>query len=189
MIRINLLPAQQRARISHGEKELLLFVLLLAGLGLGMHTHQKHLASQIQHLKKTEQTLTEQNNTLKAKLKHIQTLQTQYKTIQQKIDIIKDIRQKQSLPVRYLDLLIRTLPEQKMWFESLQMNPEGTILLRGIAMDNQVFAKYIQRLRNSSLIQDIILKQTSKQTVMDYELIAFQCQIQTRSNAASSKKS
>ncbi len=189
MIRINLLPKQQRAKISHAKKELVLLVLVLTGLLLGMNGIQNRLDYKVQGLKVTKEELLLQKRKLRAKISHISKLQKQHEKIKKKIEVIKDIRQQQSLPIRYLDLLVRTLPEKKMWFQALELDQEGTMQLKGIAMDNQVFAQYLQELRHSPLIRDIILKKTSKQNIDKFELIAFQCQIKTVTKRPDSKKS
>jgi len=189
MLRINLLPKQQRAKISHTKKELVLLLLLLTGLVLVMNTVQHKVDLEVKQLKETKHNLSLKKRKLQAQISHINKLQKKHKKIQKKIDIIKEIRQQQSLPIRYLDILIKLLPDKKMWFQTLQMDQQGTIQLKGIAMDNQVFAQYLQDLRKTTLIQDIILKKTSKQNIDEFELISFQCQIKTVSKMPKSQKS
>ncbi|MFP4212620.1 MAG: PilN domain-containing protein [Desulfohalobiaceae bacterium] len=177
MIRINLLPKQQRSKVSRAGKELTLFVSLLIIFVLGAVFFQVRLTQQVQDLEQVRQEKSQRRQELLKQVAEVNKLQDQLEETQDKIEIIKQIRLKQSRPVRYLDQLVRNLPHERLWFESLQMDNQGMINLEGIALDNQSFASYVQQLRGSDYIQDIVLRQTSRKEINNLDLIAFSCQI------------
>ncbi len=177
MIHINLLPVQKRAKVSNVEKELVLFVLVLIIVGLSMAMTQRWLGSQVNVLEVAKQEKTQEKNRLLKKIKRINEIEKKLQATRTRINVIKQIRAEQSLPVRYLDELVTTLPEDKMWFQSLRLNSNGGIQLNGIALDNQVFAMYVKNLRQSSYVMDVILNRTSRKSFRGLGLVAFQCSI------------
>lgn len=179
MIRINLLPQPQRAKISQAGKQLTMFVAVLAIFVLGAAFHQYRLQQKIQQLQYDQQEKIAKKNEFLDQVGRVNELQKRLEETQDKIQIIQSIRRKQARPIRYLDELVNYLPREKIWFESLHLDPQGTILLEGIALDNQVFASYVQRLRNSPFIHDILLRQTSRKMINGLGLVAFNCQIES----------
>lgn len=179
MIRINLLPQQKRAKVSNVEKELVLYILILAILGISVYFTNSWITTKVTTLQQTKQQKQTAKNKLLRKTREIRTIKKQLKEITSRVDAIKMIRSKQGLPIRYLNELVINLPRESIWFESLQLQADGTISLRGIALDNQIFAEYVKTLRSSDFITDVQLGQTSKKDVNDLGLIAFTCTIRT----------
>ncbi|MFO8031586.1 MAG: PilN domain-containing protein [Desulfohalobiaceae bacterium] len=177
MIRINLLPRPQRAKVSRAGKELTLFVALLTIFVMVAGFNQYRLEQKTKSLEQIQQEKRERKQELLDQVAKVNKLQDKLEETQDKIEIIKKIRLKQPRPVRYLDALVRNLPREKIWFESLQLDTQGVINLEGIALDNQSFAAYVQKLRGSDFIQDIVLKQTSRKEMNNLDLVAFSCQI------------
>ncbi|MFP4391591.1 MAG: PilN domain-containing protein [Desulfohalobiaceae bacterium] len=177
MIRINLLPRQQRAKVSRAGKELTLFVALLTIFVLAAGFNQYRLEQQAKRLEQTQLEKQKRKQELLERVAKVNSLRNKLEETQEKIEIIKKIRLKQPKPVRYMDELVSNLPRERIWFESLHLNAQGVISLEGIALDNQSFAAYVQRLRASDYIQDISLRQTSRKEINNLNLIAFSCQI------------
>ena len=177
MIRINLLPVQKRAKVTNVEKELVLFVLVLILAGLSMAMTQRWLSNQVNELEQVKQERVQEKNRLQKKVRRINEIEKKLRATSNRINVIKQIRSEQSLPVRYLDELVTTLPEDKMWFQSLRLSSNGGIQLNGIALDNQVFAMYVKNLRQSPYIQDVTLNRTSRKSISGLGLVSFQCSI------------
>jgi len=177
MIRINLLPVQKRAKVSNVEKELFLFVLILVLAGLSMVMTQRWLTAQVRDLEQVKQERVQEKNRLLKKIQRINAIEKKLQATRTRIDVIKEIRAAQSLPVRYLDEMVTTMPEDKMWFESLRLSANGAIQLNGIALDNQVFAMYVKKLRQSPYVQDVTLNRTSRKSISGLGLVSFQCNI------------
>jgi len=179
MIRINLLPKQKRAKVSNVEKEVVLYVLILCILGISVYFTNSWITSRVSSLEQTKKQKQVVRNKLLRKTREIREIEDQLKEIASRVDAIKMIRSKQGLPIRYLNELVVNLPQESIWFESLQMRSDGTLSLQGIAMDNQIFATYIKTLRESEYVQDVRLGQTSRKDINNLSLIAFTCTIQT----------
>ena len=67
-----------------------------------------------------------------------------------------------------------------MWLETFTLNANGNIALTGVALDNQVFARYVEDLRASNYIAIVNTQRTSRQTVDGLDLVSFQCVVIAR---------
>jgi type IV pilus assembly protein PilN len=180
MIKINLLPQSKRVKVSNVGKEAAVFFLAAIILFVGVWGINYWLNAEIKQLQALEQEKQAEQTRLFVKVARVNQLKKTLESVQTKIKIIKEIRQTQNLPIHYIDELISNLPESKIWFESFNLDKEGRINLRGVALDNQIFAYYVQKLRSSPYIKEVITQRTSRRKILTYDLVEFQCQIMAR---------
>ncbi|WP_291321449.1 PilN domain-containing protein [Desulfonatronospira sp.] len=178
MIKINLLPHSRRYRVSQTEKQLVLALALLLILGIlctGMivwtGTHVSSLEDRVTQKE-------DQRHELLQKVGHINRIKEQMEQMQSNIQAIREIRSIQHLPVRYIEALVRSLPEQRVWFESLDLDGNGMLEIRGVVMDNQVFAQYVDELRRSPYVHSVNTRRTSRRQVQDLDLVEFDFRVQ-----------
>ncbi len=180
MLRINLMPEPRKA-ISTGPPRftfiLVVSIVLLVGGGFFL---QNKLQAQIDQLEQTEQRKQETKAELKKQLKEIHTVKNKLKSIKNKISVIKDIREDQARPLRYINGLMESMPPEKIWFNSIQMDSSKNMRLKGIALNNQAFAQFVGALRKQDFFKDITLKQTSRKTISNLDLVSFQCTLLTK---------
>lgn len=179
MIKINLLPEQKRAKVANVEKKAVLFLLVLVLLGCGMFFVQNWISSRVDSLRTAASEKNAEKLDLLKKIGTINTLEKKSKEAGQYIEVIKGIRSRQTRPVRFLDELVSNLPRGQIWFESMKMEQYGRLEVTGIALDNQVFAGYVKKLRSSAVIRNVILHQTSRKKIREYNLVAFRCRIES----------
>lgn len=189
MLTINLLPAQKRAKVANVEKQAVLFVLTLILIVICMFLIQQRVSNKVTALENKKDSHVNTLENLQPKIDRINEIENTLSQIKNKLNVIKQIRTKQSLPIQYLNNLVQKLPSKKIWFDSLQMDSQGDINLAGVALDNQAFAGYVKDLKSTPYIKDIIIKQTSRKRIKDLDLISFRCSIKSKSlekNATSS---
>lgn len=179
MLRVNLLPTQKRAKVANIEKEVILFVFTLLLIGIGIFFVNQRLSNRTASLESKKDSLVKIKKSLEPKLERIKEIEKTISQIEKKLKVIKRIRTKQSLPVQYLNNLVKELPRKKIWFNSLKMNSQGHINLTGIALDNQAFASYVKDLRSTRFVEDVKLKQTSRKKIKGLDLISFRCLVQS----------
>jgi len=177
MIRINLLPQTKRAKTSEVGKQIIIFSLGAMVLLVGVLGINYWLQTRIEKLQVIEKEKQAQKNRLLVKVARVSKLKKELESVQTKIKVIKEIRQTQNLPIHYIDELISNLPESKIWFEAFKLEKDGRIDLRGVALDNQIFAYYVQKLRSSPYIKEVMTQRTSRRRILTYDLVEFQCQI------------
>ena len=163
MIRINLLPIKQIKKRAGLRQEffglIVLFVLVLCGL-LVVFQWQ---ATTVTGLKTTIAKLEKKKATFHKLTKEIADLQKTIGMLNAKVETIKRLKTKSSLPVHIIDEVALRTPQDRMWLTSLNQNQNG-LSLQGIALDNATIAQYMQsmdaspyfinaELINSSLVE------------------------------------
>lgn len=102
------------------------------------------------------------------------------KDIEGRIKIIKDVRLRQGLPVKYIDEIVVNMPQNKMWLETFNVDANGNIALTGVALDNQAFVTYVERLRLSKYIASVDTRRTSRRAIDGLGLVSFECSVKAQ---------
>lgn len=173
MLKINLFSKKAKPRgLFKPDFWIFLIVLLLViGAGIGYTMVLDMQIQSLQAVLTVKQKKVKKMGTYQKKIKELEKKVTAFK---QRIEVIKNIRQKQNLPVIYLDVLVSHLPKRKLWFNNLQLNGDK-IRFKGVALDNQVLARYIEVLRRSRYVQKAAIVFTSRKKVDKYDLVNFEC--------------
>ena len=177
MIKINLRPQQKRTKTTHIEKSFVVFalgVVLVLGSVFGV---DYFFSSQLAELNEVVAARTQTKILLEKEVAKVNETIQALKDIEGRIKVIKDIRLRQGLPVKYIDEVVVNMPKDKMWFETFTINANGNIALSGVALDNHVFASYVERLRLSKYIKVVDTRRTSRRAVDGLGLVAFECSV------------
>jgi type IV pilus assembly protein PilN len=177
MIKINLLPHAKSAEAQRTQKQVIMFLVLCALVTAGIVVMGVWCGSKVSGLTETVQKKEEQRQAILSKVSRINQMKIKIDEVQSNIKAIRDIRLKQQLPVIYVDETVSSLPEEKIWFEALNLNSKGVIDIKGVALDNQVFAGYVDELRNSPYVRSVSTQRTSSRKVMHLNLVEFHFQI------------
>ena len=178
MIKINLLPHSKRARVKPAEKQLILGLGLVLCISLVCAALILWSGSRVSSLENRVADLDEQRHELLQQVRHINEIKDKMEQMQSNIRAIKEIRTIQPLPVRYIETLVTNLPDQRIWFESMDLDPDGTLEIRGVVLDNQVFARYVDDLRQSPYVHSVNTRRTSRRQVQDLDLVEFDFRVQ-----------
>jgi type IV pilus assembly protein PilN len=173
MIRINLLPLTKRPGLSTLRLDLGVLGLTIVLLGGGMLLSFLWISGQVMELDRIHQAREAENKSLMADVASVRRLEDDLQSVNAKIEVMRNIREIQSLPVRYVDTLISVLPSEHLWFESFQLDNNGVLQLKGVAMDNQSFAAYVEMLRASSLVRQVATERTLRRETQDMTLVEF----------------
>ena len=180
MLRINLMPEPRKAISGGPPRFTFLVAVSIILLAAGVLFLQNKLQAQIERLEQTKQNKQQTKADLQDQLKEIHKVKKKLKSINNKISVIKDIRKEQARPLRYLAGLLDSMSPDKMWFNSIQMESNKNMRLQGIAIDNQAFAQFVGELRKTDFFRGITLKQTSRKTISNLDLVSFQCTLLTK---------
>jgi len=174
MIKINLLPHAKRAKTSDTEKQIILFALLAGIIMTGIIAAGIWSKGKVSRLKETVQEKQVHRQALLSRVGRMNRLQKDFEEIQSNIWAIREIRLLQQLPVRYVDEVVRHLPADMIWFENLNLSREGFLDIRGVALDNQAFAGFIDELRASPYVRTVSTQRTLSRQVQGLDLVEFQ---------------
>ncbi len=177
MITINLLPQKRRARISHVHLELfwagVFLVCLLVGMSVGYYFIHAHITS-LEATKKQRQAI---KSALLVQVGKVNKLKKELEGLEVSIAAIRAIRVSQGLPVRYVDEIVSRMPSEKIWLEAFSLNGNGGIEMKGVALDNQAFAQYVDGLRQSPFIASVITRRTQLRSIQELGRVEFQCSV------------
>lgn len=177
MIKINLLPQQKRTRTTNVEKSAVLFVLGLFVVVASVFVVDRHYSSELSALAAEAASKTQTRDILKKEVAAIDQVLQEIKDIEGRIKIIRDVRLRQGLPVKYIDEIVINMPQNKIWVETFNVSANGNISLSGVALDNQAFASYVEKLRLSKYIANVDTRRTSRRAVEGLGLISFECSV------------
>jgi type IV pilus assembly protein PilN len=180
MIKINLLPQQKRTKSTNVEKSLVFFVLGVVVLFGSVFGVDYYFSSQLGELNAAVTAKTQTKSLLEKEVAKVnQTIQA-LKDIEGRIKIIKDVRLRQGLPVKYIDEIVINMPENKLWVETFNIDANGNIALSGVALDNQAFVTYVERLRLSKYIASVDTRRTSRRAIDGLGLVSFECSVKAQ---------
>ena len=177
MIKINLLPQQKRSKSTNIEKGAVFFILAIVLMLGSVYGVDYYFSSELNTLQSAVAAKQQTRALLEKEVAIVNSVIQELKDIETRIKVIKDIRLRQGLPVKYIDEIVVNLPKDKMWFETFTINANGNIALSGVALDNQVFASYVERLRLSKYIKVVDTRRTSRRAVDGLGLVAFECSV------------
>lgn len=177
MIKINLLPQQKRAKVTNVEKDFVLFVLGIVFVAVSVYVVDYYYSGLLAGLNNSYSQKMQTKQMLEVQVARVNTVLNELSDIENRIQIIKDVRKKQGLPVKYIDEIVINIPQNKMWLETFTVSSSGAIVLTGVALDNQAFAAYVESLRASNYIANVNTQRTSRRSVDGLGLISFQCSV------------
>jgi type IV pilus assembly protein PilN len=118
------------------------------------------LSNEREDRRETQGRLKVERDKLQKFIKKAEELEAKRAALQHKINVINELKNAQTGPVRIMDEVSKALPEL-VWLESLNLN--GTALtLGGKAMDENAVANYISNLNASPYFKEPVLKDMAR---------------------------
>ena len=180
MIKINLLPQQKRTKTTNIEKSFVDFALrgvLVLGSVFGV---DYFFSSQLGELNEGVAARTQTKKLLEKEVAKVNETIQALKDIEGRVKVIKDVRLRQGLPVKFIDEIVVNMPQNKMWVETFTVDSKGNIALTGVALDNQAFVSYVERLRLSKYIASVDTRRTSRRAIDGLGLVSFECSVKAQ---------
>ncbi len=176
MIKINLLPSKKKPpkKVSELQKQLMIGTLILVVVLAGMAFFWKLQSDKIASLEKAkagaEARLREQD----VILKEVKNVEDERKKVSEKIEIIEKLKKNQSGPVRLLDEISTALP-QGVNLASLAEN-NNNINIDGEAFTNEDVVRFVEHLKASRFLTDVMLLETSQAKREGIEIYRYKLQ-------------
>jgi type IV pilus assembly protein PilN len=160
MIRLNLLPVRELNAESDRRRDLIVAgvslataTLILAGIYLYQSAHLSHLANELPVIRKEVEVLN-------GKVKELGNLEAKIKELRSKHKVIEDLRGQKMGPTLVMDSLAAAIPSS-LWLVELKQSG-GSLIMNGLAMDNQSVAEFIRSLSRSGHFRDVELVETTQ---------------------------
>ncbi len=159
MIKINLLPVPKARKIKKATEvqyELVLGGVIIGVVLLGCFYFWSVLNGRIARMQDQKGQATKTLNDLKALVKEVENYESNKKTLQEKNEVIEQLKKNQSVPVRLLDNLSRSLDPLKIWLNNI--SAQGIqVDIDGKAITNSDIVELINRLKDSKMFSDVQL--------------------------------
>jgi type IV pilus assembly protein PilN len=162
MIKINLLPTKKKPpkKVIDLQQQVIFAVLVLAlvlmALGYYWKTQNDRIATLENEKMAAEKKIADQNNMLK----EVKNVEEERKQVSEKIDIIEKLKKNQTGPVLLLDAVSTALPKG-VNLSSLSES-SNNVSIDGEAFTNDDVVRFIDNLKASPLLKDVMLLETSQ---------------------------
>ena len=172
MLKINLLPIRQLKKRAKARNQIaagiVIFISVLVLLGLvGMLQ-----AGRISNLRDDIAAKTVEKKSFDKVVQELAELEKKRLDLNNKIQIINQLKSDSSLTVHILDEVARLIDNNRMWLTSLNQRG-GSLKLTGYALDNQTVAQFMDELETSPFIQSVSLNNSSLKQVSGTDLKEF----------------
>jgi type IV pilus assembly protein PilN len=162
MIRINLLPAAETARVQGRRQDIALGALALGGLVVVLFAAHGWQKARLYSTNRTLRQVTQELEAIKGPYADVQKLEQQKQELREKLRVIGQLEAKKVGPVRILAGLSEATPE-KLWLTEFT-DSAGTLKLTGLGSDEQTIADFMRRLGTLKFFRSVDLDETSQVT-------------------------
>ncbi|MCE5195021.1 MAG: PilN domain-containing protein [Nitrospiraceae bacterium] len=160
MIRVNLLSVKRKKKAQALPSFIIYGALLLVAAIIVAGYSVWYLNSQVSRLSDQKKSNEVQIAELKKKIKEVENYESQKKLLEQKTNVIKDLKKNQSLPAKILSEINNTIP-QGVWITALSISG-ANINISGAGFTNDDIINYVDNLKKSQLFTDIYLQGSQK---------------------------
>lgn len=178
MIRINLLPKEERAKrhtlptIRLPRVGAVAPFVALAGLGLAIVTVATVQSRQVAKLQHDVDEARAETERYKPQLEKIREITQKREEVRARLDIIARLDRDRYYRVQLLDEISQSLPEN-MWLSEFTELDERRFKLDGVTFSNFIVARFMESLESSAHWQQVDLDITQKGEMEELEVVKF----------------
>jgi type IV pilus assembly protein PilN len=188
MIRINLLPFRAARTKENIRRQVSVFSLSLVLLVVILLTFNMYLGGRMETLETRSSNLNKEIAVYAEKARQVDVLRKQLGDLEQKIQIIEQLKSHRTKPPLLLAELTERIVPGRMQIQKMAYDG-SSLTLNGIAMDNETIAVFMSRLERSEKISDVTLENARQTTQYEVEMKSFgiKCKMADASAAANEK--
>jgi type IV pilus assembly protein PilN len=169
MIKVNLFPFRA-ARIKENiRRQVTIYALSVIFLLLASSYFYLDINNKVKTLRKEQDVKQKELDSFKDTNVKIAALKKTIAEVEVKLKTIKRLEKGKTGPVRLLDDIATSVPEDKLWLTTLK-EQKGTLILNGTAMDNETVADFMDRLKNTKSINSVQLVRTRQKKIPGFDL-------------------
>ena len=169
MIKVNLFPFRA-ARIKENiRRRVTIYLLSVIFLILASSYFYLDLNNKVNTLREEQDVKQKELDSFKDTNRKIAALKRTIAAVEVKLKTIKRLEKGKTGPVKLLDDIAMSVPEDKLWLTTLK-EQKGTLVLNGTAMDNETVADFMDRLQNTQSINSVQLVRTRQKKIPGFDL-------------------
>ena len=161
MIRINLLPFRAARKKENVRRQVSMFLLSVALIGVALFYFNSYLAGQMKSLTAAVESTQAELKTYQQKNKEVAALKKQLDILIKKTEVIEALATSREESVRLMDTMTQVVVPDRMWLTSFNAS-DTQVTLSGTAIDNRTIAEFMLRLEAVDRFKNVKL-QSSRQ--------------------------
>ena len=169
MIKVNLFPFRA-ARIKENiRRQVTIYLLSMIFIILASSYFYLDLNNKVNTLREERDVKQKELDSFKDTNIKIAALKKTIADVEVKLKTIKRLEKGKTGPVKLLDDIAMSVPEDKLWLTTLK-EQKGTLILNGTAMDNETVADFMDKLQNTKSINSVQLVRTRQKKIPGFDL-------------------
>jgi type IV pilus assembly protein PilN len=169
MIKINLFPFRAAKIKENIRRQVTIYMLSVIFLLLASSYFYLDLNNKVNTLRGERDVKQKELDSFKDTNKKIAALKKTVAEVKVQLKTIKKLEKGKTGPVRLLDDIASSVPENKLWLTTLK-EQKGKLILNGTAMDNETVADFMDRLQNTQSISSVQLVRTRQKKIPKFDL-------------------
>jgi type IV pilus assembly protein PilN len=176
MIKINLLPTKKKPpkKVIDLQQQAILAGLVLVLVVIALWYYWNTQNDRINMLENKKADAVRQIAGQDNMLKEVKNVEEERKKVSEKIEIIEKLKKNQSGPVRLLDAVSNALPKGVNISSLLENN--NNVNIEGAAFTNEDVVRFIDNLKASPLLSEVMLLETSQTTQDKIDIYKYKLQ-------------
>ena len=164
MIRINLLPFRAARKKENIRRQISVFLLSFFLMLAVLIYYNIHLGGRIKDLRTDVDATRNEVAKFQKITKQIEDIKKKLAVLEKKTEVIRKLETNRFEPVEMLDNMSGKIIANRMWFTSLNDQPQN-VRIDGIALDNKTVADFMTRLEGTGLFGSVRLQTIQKHVV------------------------
>jgi len=164
MIRINLLPFRAARKKENIRRQISVFLLSFFLMLAVLIYYNIHLGGRIKDLRTDVDATKNEVAKFQKITKQIEDIKKKLAVLEKKTEVIRKLETNRFEPVEMLDNMSGKIIANRMWFTSLNDQPQN-VRIDGIALDNKTVADFMTRLEGTGLFGSVRLQTIQKHVV------------------------
>lgn len=172
MLKINLLPVRQLKKRAKARNQLLSIILCLICFVIMIGLVGYYQTQKVSTLENTIADIEKEKKKYKPTLDKIKKMEATKKELERKTAVIEKLKADSSLTVRVIDEVANIVDTERMWLLSFSQQG-GSLSLKGVALDNQTIAQFMDNLKLSPFVKSVDLTDSSLKKIAGRDLKSF----------------
>ncbi|MBI5548193.1 MAG: PilN domain-containing protein [Deltaproteobacteria bacterium] len=144
MIRINLLPVRAAKKRETGQRQIVLFVLVLVGALIGNYYWYAQVAGVEERERSEVARIEKEIADLDRIIGEVKNYEKENKALEEKLKVLDQLKRGRTGPVKMLDALATSIPKN-VWLKKLE-EKSGAMTIDGAALSNDDLAEFMKAL-------------------------------------------
>jgi len=172
MLQINFLPVRQLKKREKAKNELIAFFMLFSAVVVVCAFVGWGLSVDLDSARRENARLTNEKQGVQKQLTAIDQLNKEKEELERKTKVIEQLKKVSSLAVRVMDEVASRIDSNRLWLNSMA-ETGGNLDLKGIALDNESIAQFMDNLKTSPFVLEVSLAESSQKALAGRDLKSF----------------